>query len=131
MYRSDRVEDIRRLLAEGKLSERAIAQQTGVSRGMVAAVARGSRPPQPADVSPEPLAVAHRCNECGANVYPPCIACAIRAMGEEASCRGRLEVEPLGLNLRPEHDERYRRVRRRKLRDERRRQPVDLRKEAV
>lgn len=72
-----------RLLNEEKLSQRQVARLTGVSRGTVAAIARGqwharrrSRPNQESDASSPPS----RCPECGAMVTPPCLACRVRAM---------------------------------------------------
>jgi transcriptional regulator with XRE-family HTH domain len=38
------VDEVRRLLSEGRLSQRAIARRTGISRGTVAAIASGRRP---------------------------------------------------------------------------------------
>jgi len=55
------VEEVRRLLAEGRLSQRQIARLTGISRGTVGAIAQGKRrdpePRDPPDESP-PLGAA-------------------------------------------------------------------------
>lgn len=79
------VQEISRLLAEGKLSQRKIAEKLGVSRGTVGAIASGRRgmfgrePERDRpelccfDVPPE------RCAGCGAMVYKPCVLCRTRA----------------------------------------------------
>ena len=78
------VEEICRLLEEGQLSQRKIADKLGVSRGTVGAIATGRRglygrepdPQQPnlycPDVPPE------RCRGCGGMVYKPCALCRTR-----------------------------------------------------
>ncbi len=110
------VAEVRRLLAEGKLSQRAIARTLGVSRGSVHAIARGKRPDrQPAEPLEEirwqgPLA---RCPECGGKVFLPCRACATRrAMARRRRPRWPETDEPLGLELNDEHRRRYEEVRR-------------------
>ena len=86
-------EEIRRLLAEGRLSQRKIAQRLGVSRGTVNAIAHGKRP----DYAPlrppahdddgfiTPQGLFQRCPRCGGKVQMPCLACYVR----EAMRRGR------------------------------------------
>ena len=78
------VEEIRRLLDEGKLSQRKIAAKLDVSRGTVGAIVNGKRglygrepdPEQPdlpsLDQPPE------RCPGCGAMVHKPCVLCRTR-----------------------------------------------------
>jgi len=80
------VDEIRRLLGEGRLSQRKIAREVGVSRGTVHAIARGKRPDRPArplrrvgEVI-EPTGPVRRCPECGAKVFTPCLACQVRAL---------------------------------------------------
>ncbi len=76
--------EVKRLLDEGALSRRAIAAQTGVSRGSVNAIANGDRGLHGAE--PEELTgefpprdlVASRCLECGGMVYMPCVLCEAR-----------------------------------------------------
>lgn len=97
------VDEIHRLLAEGRLSQRKIARAVGVSRGTVGAIARGQRPErrprarQRADEVVAPRGPVRRCPECGGLVYTPCLACQVRALlrrgklGERQSravCRG-------------------------------------------
>lgn len=79
------IEEVRRLLEEGELSQRKIASKLSVSRGTVGAIASGQRgihgreptdDEQPMlccfDVPPE------RCVGCGATVYKPCVLCGAR-----------------------------------------------------
>lgn len=86
------VEEIRRMLREGGLSQRQIASQIGVSRGTVNAIALGKR----GDCSPRrsptregfipPAGLPVRCPGCGARVQMPCLLCYIRATrGPKAS----------------------------------------------
>ena len=78
------VDEIRRMLREGRFSQRRIAMQIGVSRGTVNAIAQGKRtcgaarrlvddngfmPPSGAPV---------RCPGCGGKVQMPCLLCYIR-----------------------------------------------------
>ncbi|MEX0678908.1 MAG: helix-turn-helix domain-containing protein [Pirellulales bacterium] len=80
-----KVKEVRRLLNEGKLSQRKIAAAIGVSRATVSAIARGKRP----DYEPrmraraaefEPLGPIERCPSCGGRVYMPCRLCRVRKM---------------------------------------------------
>lgn len=78
------VAEVRRLLAEGRLSQRTIARRTGVSRGTVGAIATGRRPDYDArrraagsDYTP-PAGKPVRCPGCGALVQMPCLACQLR-----------------------------------------------------
>ncbi len=113
------VAEIRRLLAEDKLSQRKIAKLTGISRGTVGAIARGRRPdyePQPKteDEFDRPSGPPQQCATCGGMVYMPCRLCALRkqlaATGK--SRRGDTQAElPLGMELRPQHQRRYEEVR--------------------
>jgi hypothetical protein len=82
------VREVRDLLAEGKLSQRKIAQQVGVSRGTVNAIARGKRPEYAAaplepgvDFRP-PSGPPARCPGCGGMVRMPCLVCHVRALKE-------------------------------------------------
>jgi len=78
------VNEIERLLAARKLSERQIARKVGVSRGTVSAIAQGKRTDR---VHVERQAAAYstdaapvRCPGCGATVYMPCLACHVRKL---------------------------------------------------
>lgn len=78
------VEEVRRLLDEGELSHRKIAEKLDVSRGTVGAIGSGRRglygrepdSGEPTlcclDIPPE------RCRGCGAMVYKPCVLCRAR-----------------------------------------------------
>jgi hypothetical protein len=89
------VEEIKRLLAEGRTSQRKIAKQLGVSRGTVNAIALGKRPERPPvppdgeDELPPPDGPVMRCPTCGGLVHMPCLACRVRAIREESLARGR------------------------------------------
>jgi hypothetical protein len=84
MIASDLVREIREMLAAGGLSQRAIAERTGVSRGTVSAIAQGKRPDyQPRNHSTEfgfipPVGRPARCPGCGGLVLMPCLACYLR-----------------------------------------------------
>ena len=97
------VEEIRRLLEEGQLSQRKIAAKLRVSRGTVGAIANGRRgiygsepdPEKPdfcsLDLPPE------RCRGCGAMVYMPCVLCRARRYSErQHDLRELSTVTPLG-----------------------------------
>jgi Helix-turn-helix len=81
-----KVEEVRRLLVRGNVSQRQIAKLLGVSRGSVNAIASGKRPDYPVRELDEddircwlpPV----RCNGCGGMVYAPCRLCRLRAEGQ-------------------------------------------------
>jgi len=78
------VEEIKRLLNVERLSQRSVSRQTGVSRGIVQAIASGRRPDyadrQPADDFSPPQGPLRRCPTCGGKVLMPCLLCRVRAM---------------------------------------------------
>lgn len=77
------VTEVRRLLAEARLSQRQIARETGVSRASVGLIARGKRPdykPRLRDDDWRPTGPACRCPGCGGLVYMPCRLCRIRSI---------------------------------------------------
>lgn len=77
------VNEVRRLLAEGRLSQRQIAHASGVSRASVGLIARGKRPnyaPRPLQDDWRPSGPACRCHGCGGMVYLPCRLCQVRAI---------------------------------------------------
>jgi len=116
------VEEIRRLLEEGKLSQRKISRQLGVSRGTVGAIASGTRPDYDAirardDEFLEPSGPPERCPTCGGTVYMPCQLCRVRDL---AASRPRplarvQDDDSLTLQLKDEHRRRYEEVRARRL----------------
>jgi hypothetical protein len=79
-----KIEEIRRLLAEGK-SQRRVAQLAYVSRGTVGAVASGQcrdRVELPS-VDDVPTGPSVRCPGCGGRVYAPCLLCRVRRLQTE------------------------------------------------
>ncbi len=90
MLRTAIVEEIRLLLASGRISQRGIARRLGISRGTVSAVAQGQRRertvgPQGTCEDPEARGPLERCPGCGARVFMPCLACRIRAIQRRRS----------------------------------------------
>jgi DNA-binding XRE family transcriptional regulator len=88
--------EIKRLLAEGRLSQGEIAQKVGVSRTFVNFVNRGRlRTPLEARIKDdsERESVPRRCPDCGALVYMPCIACRTRAYMAQQRARQKLGPE--------------------------------------
>lgn len=88
MLASAVIEEIHRMLREGRLSQRGIAQQIGVSRGTVNAIAQGKRRDGPRkhpacekDFMP-PSGLPVRCPGCGAKVQMPCLLCYIRSQAK-------------------------------------------------
>lgn len=113
------VAEIRRLLAEAKLSQRKIAKLTGISRGTVGAIARGRRPdyqprPKTDGESDRPSGPPQRCGTCGGMVYMPCRLCGLREQLASAGKSRRSDPcpdVPPGLELRPHHQKQYEDVR--------------------
>jgi transcriptional regulator with XRE-family HTH domain len=134
------VEQIEQLLAEGKLSQRKIARLTGVSRGTIGAIASGRRQARPRRISlwedelEVPDTPPQRCPGCGGMVYMPCRLCRTQkaiatmpALREQKLARLMQQIAPLGLNLKPVHQQRYEEVRRwRRLYALADKQPVSL-----
>ena len=82
-----KIEEVEKLLAEGRLSQRKISLVTGVSRAVVSQVALGERPDYlrlnaPDADSLEPSGDIERCPTCGAKVYMPCRLCHLRGLNE-------------------------------------------------
>lgn len=79
------IEEIRRLLAEGQLSQRKIAARLGVSRATVGSIASGRRGIYGNEPKSDPQVFSaydnppERCAGCGARVYKPCLLCQTRA----------------------------------------------------
>lgn len=120
------VQEVRRLLAKGNLSQRKIAGLTGISRGTVGAIAAGKRPDHESlgraakDEFPEPAGPLQRCPGCGGMVYMPCRLCHARALKARSS-RPPIPAwlvqldEPLGLDLREDDRARYEQIRSQKV----------------
>ena len=84
------VQEVYRLLEEGKLSHRRIAKATGISRTSVGAIANGRRPDYaqpPSEEFPLFTGPALRCSGCGGMVYMPCQLCQVRAMKRKEKAR--------------------------------------------
>ena len=119
------IAEIERMLAEDQLSQRGIARRLGVSRASVNKIALGRRPDYDAIAEAIPQEDALRealvpkkpyrhCPECGVKVQMPCVACRVRkalaASGRRLAPAESLPVV-IGLDLKPEHYERYLQVR--------------------
>lgn len=121
-----KIELVRRLLHADKLSRRCVAKSARVSRGSVKIIASEPAPEAddlpfipsgvPDEESIVPTAPPCRCGTCGGWVYPPCLACEIRALLEKQwfpHCfRRRRRPFVVGLDLIPRHFVRYLQVRR-------------------
>lgn len=88
MLAETKIDEARRLLAEGKLSQRRIAQAIGISRATLSGIASGKRPDYEAlrrarGQEEEPLGPVERCPTCGGKVHMPCRLCRVRAMQEQ------------------------------------------------
>jgi transcriptional regulator with XRE-family HTH domain len=88
MLPQTKIEEVEKLLAEGRLSQRKISLLTGVSRAVISQVALGERPDyatrlEPAHDSLEPSGEIERCPTCGAKVYMPCRLCHLRSTRDE------------------------------------------------
>ncbi|MBX7168449.1 MAG: helix-turn-helix domain-containing protein [Pirellulales bacterium] len=95
MLSPELVLEIRRLLAEGRLSQRKIAKQLGVSRATVGAIASGKRPDYaprlPREDEPlRPTGPPRRCPRCGGMVYLPCRLCQVRDIKQRDRDRSRV-----------------------------------------
>jgi DNA-binding XRE family transcriptional regulator len=82
------VTEIRRLLNEGRLSQRNIARTLGISRGIVHAIASGKRRDrvslaQTVEESVVPSGLPKRCPTCGGMVHMPCLLCRVRRIREQ------------------------------------------------
>jgi hypothetical protein len=118
------IDEIRELLAEGRLSYRAIAERAGVSRGLVTNVANGRRPDYDAirrrrqeNFEPIALGPLARCRTCGGLVHLPCRLCQLQeqlATSPPRSADPR-SPEPLELELRGEARVRYEAIHQRRM----------------
>ena len=126
MIASEVIDSVRRLLAEGRLSQRKIAKRLGVSRGVVAGVAIGRRPDyeklrrrRQQEQQPLLLGPLRRCGTCGGMVHVPCRLCALRSQlaGAPPRVPERRPDEPLALELRGEARSRYEAVHLRRMQE--------------
>ena len=91
MLTPQQVLEVKRLLGEGRLSQRSIARLTGVGRSSVNAIANGRRRPfrtLPADDLAVRTSIAQRCPECGGRVFMPCVYCEAIAHREAVEVEG-------------------------------------------
>jgi hypothetical protein len=92
------VAEVRRLLAQPGLSQRKVAQITGVSRASVGAIAAGRRPEYPDRCNPDdcedeiPRGPAERCPTCGGMVYMPCQLCRVREIKSQEREKARMRA---------------------------------------
>ena len=83
--------EIRRLLDEGRLSKRRIAEMLKVSRTTVSAIANrhrglhGQEPTSERRPGIEFKPIPTRCPHCGGMVYAPCLLCEARAFRRRAA----------------------------------------------
>lgn len=123
------VATVNRLLGKGLLSHREIARSAGINRETVGIIARGQRPDYEALRRARKKwllrkrgSVGQRCPECHASVYLPCVACNTRKeMAKQSPQRpffSQLDhpKEPLGLDLKERHRQRYEEIHARRLR---------------
>jgi len=119
------VDEVKRLLAEGRLSQRKIAAKTRVSRGSVLRIATGRRPEdleglpdESAEESPAAVSgtfrggLPVRCKGCGRLVHLPigadrCLVCVVRGVTDVRPPIADT-IEPLGVDLVGEELQRYR-----------------------
>jgi hypothetical protein len=123
------VREIQWLLVGGRLSQREIARKTAVARstvGIIASKLHWDELPEPPGTDDEPVGQPARCPDCGGKVYLPCRTCQVRAEvarhhpRQPSSCQrvdrlgSSILGNPLGLELKPPHRERYEQVRARR-----------------
>jgi hypothetical protein len=122
MLRPDIVAEVERLLALG-CKQRAIARCLPICRGSVSRIALGRRDPsmrrKQSKSEPVVEGPTKRCSGCGGKTYlEPCLVCRDRQAITERLKRARetlhraelpfmQEDEPLGMNLKGRHQERY------------------------
>ena len=116
MLAPEKVQEVERLLAEGRLSEREIARRTGVARNTIARIASARQRTEDLSLDGPPV----RCPTCGGMVTMPCRRCLIESAtaGKPRLSRGRgqdLPCEPLGVNLRGKQRVRYETIRQKKM----------------
>lgn len=90
MLPQTKIEEVEKLLAEGRLSRRKISALTGVCRAVVSQIAIGARPNYELRREPpldalEPTGQIERCPTCGAKVYMPCRLCHLRKLQEQTT----------------------------------------------
>jgi transcriptional regulator with XRE-family HTH domain len=126
MIDSEKVAEIKRLLAEGRLSQRKIAARARVSRGTVGAIAAGRRPDyeelrkRRAEEEVISAGPVERCPSCGGTVHLPCRLCHVRSLlaRSKLSPQPRRPEEIPRVELAGEYRRRYEQLRARRFRGE-------------
>lgn len=118
------VDKVQRLL-EQEHSQRAVARMTGISRGTVGTIANGRHAPKLKllrDIQDEEAAEYCGpkifCRTCGYMIYEPCGVCRAREYKRDHPQTADVDEQPpppLGLELRPQHQRRYEKVRARRI----------------
>lgn len=128
MIRADAERQAEELLREGQSSGRAIARQTGLSRGTIQAMASGARPMDRAREQQrrsrqrdDRWGPSVQCPTCGGKVQMPCRLCNVRRLLAKGKLRRDRQPDPtddcdLTIDLRDTDPERYLAVRHRKER---------------
>ena len=89
MISANKEQEAARLLNETQFSHRKIAKMVGISRGVVGAIAAGTRPDYDArrrardEAEEEKVGPVGRCPTCGARVYLPCRLCKVRELKDQ------------------------------------------------
>ncbi len=87
MLRKEKVQEIKRLLDRGQLSQRAIARKLGVARGTVNAIALGRRGLHGRETGGDRVEELPKglCIKCGFVGYMPCVVCQARSYQDRHS----------------------------------------------
>ncbi len=132
MLSDAKIDEVQDLLREGAMSARAIAFHCRVSRDSVQRIRSGKRQPRRTPpVERDPQAAYERCGCCGGMVQKPCLICRALAAGGErggmvAALRQQIaagQSDPLGLDLKPQHQARYEPIHQRRVAEERQAEP--------
>ena len=86
-----KVKEIRRLLRQGGITQRKIAEIVGVHKGTVEAIAQGRRQYLKQRRGAKHVSPDVRCPGCGGMTQMPCMVCDRRALKEKAMAKNRSE----------------------------------------
>ena len=103
MIAACKIDEVQRLLTEGRFSQRQIAKRTGVSRATIATIAAGERPDYEAQrqlrqlqrAEEESLGPVQRCAGCGGLAHMPCRLCRVRKLQTQRRAAARHEREQI------------------------------------
>lgn len=124
MLKPDVVAQAQQLLAEGRLSQRAIAKLLRISRWSITRIARGTRPDyeairlQKAAEASTPAGPTGRCPQCGRLTQSPCLACQVQARATLPTREGDDQHGPIQIELVGSQRERYREIQGQHLQEE-------------